>query len=248
MDRTQKKVESLRVTYVKHAAALKQTVGAEAKHLWGAITAKWPFFPNCHRIWATRPNINPLAVTTGVGPHSRCVTIMQPPDDGLQNIDPVLLAESDAACSSATAVPETLKSQAAFATDMSNTLKVPAQKVCHAKTPSISESALEKARASIKKLPQKHSFEDSILDLQCENSKSLDTHLVEERKLKKWKILIEELKLGVWTADEYRRKVAALEEDSENVSVEPVAHTTRLQSPLWDIEAGGELLSDQDDF
>jgi hypothetical protein len=118
---------------------------AEAKHLWGessffidsftvilytcptgAITAKWPFFPNCHRIWATRPNINPLAVTTGVGPHGRCVTIMQPPDDGLENIDPVLLAESDAACSSATAVPETLKSQAAFATDMSNTLKVPA--------------------------------------------------------------------------------------------------------------------------
>jgi hypothetical protein len=73
---------------------------------------------------------------------------MQPPDDGLENIDPVLLAESDAAHSSATAVPETPKSQAAFATDMSNTLKVPAQKVCHAKAPSIFESALTEGTCS----------------------------------------------------------------------------------------------------
>ncbi|KAG1859412.1 hypothetical protein C8R48DRAFT_673954 [Suillus tomentosus] len=103
----------LRVTYVKHAAALKWTVVLTMIHRWKqnisgasctfhcAITAKWPFFPNCHRIWATHPNINPSAVTTSVGPHGRCVTFMQPADDGLENIDPVLLAESNAARSSA---------------------------------------------------------------------------------------------------------------------------------------------------
>ena len=61
------------------------------------LTEQWEFFPNCHQIWATHPNINPPAVTTGVGLNGHKVTWMQPPVIEDEYIDPILSAQSHAA-------------------------------------------------------------------------------------------------------------------------------------------------------
>ena len=62
---------------------------------------EFPFFPHLHALLATHPNLNPVAVTTGVGPHgcevmnfhgssasSPSATTSSTPDE---LIDPVLL-------------------------------------------------------------------------------------------------------------------------------------------------------------
>jgi hypothetical protein len=58
----------------------------------------FPYFPELHRLFSTRPNITPIAVTTGVGPDGHRTTHYQAPDnigEGLWPepvIDPELLA------------------------------------------------------------------------------------------------------------------------------------------------------------
>ena len=88
---------------------------------------------------------------------------MQPPVIRDEYIDPVLLAQSRAANA---ALQESYNHEAN--PDIS-TPPPPSQSTIprqHMKTPSISFDAIEKAKASIKRIPQKHSFEDCILDIQ----------------------------------------------------------------------------------
>ena len=127
------------------------------------LTEQWEFFPNCHRIWATCPNINPPAVTTGVGPNGRKVTWMQPPVIGDENIDPILLAQSR------TAIEAFQQSHGHEADPGTPDPPASSQSTAprrHMKTPSISSAAIEKAKASIIRIPQKRSFEDCILEIQ----------------------------------------------------------------------------------
>ena len=56
------------------------------------IEKEFIFFPALHRIFASRPNVTPIVITTGVGPHGPKTTWIQPPGDN-SNIDPVLLNE-----------------------------------------------------------------------------------------------------------------------------------------------------------
>jgi hypothetical protein len=48
------------------------------------ITAEFEFFPRMHAMLASRPNVNPPAITTGVGPHGRNTVFIQPPE-GVSN-------------------------------------------------------------------------------------------------------------------------------------------------------------------
>jgi hypothetical protein len=147
------------------------------------ITNIVPFFPNLHRIYAARPNINPPAITTGVGPHGRRVVFMQPPDDSV--IDPVLRDQElpnsirlfgnnitndslPTAGNAATIQPATpqrenvppLRMTTAPSTPLSSSQKqVP-------KLSTATEIAMQKARESIKLIPKKCSFEEGILEIQ----------------------------------------------------------------------------------
>ena len=44
------------------------------------IEADFPFFPRLHAMLATRPNMNPPVITTGVGPNGRKIIYPQPPE------------------------------------------------------------------------------------------------------------------------------------------------------------------------
>ena len=67
-------------------------------HILDKITKDFPFFPELHRLFSTRPNITPIAVTTGVGPHGHRIIHYQAPDEVGELvrpepvIDPQLLA------------------------------------------------------------------------------------------------------------------------------------------------------------
>lgn len=58
----------------------------------GEIEREFIFFPTLHRIFASRPNVTPVVITTGVGPQGPKTVWIQPPGDN-NNIDPVLLNE-----------------------------------------------------------------------------------------------------------------------------------------------------------
>ncbi|KAI5986490.1 hypothetical protein EDD15DRAFT_2373200 [Pisolithus albus] len=53
----------------------------KARSIWDEIVQECPFFPILHCIFSSRPNITPIAVTTGVGPHGRKTVHFQPPSD-----------------------------------------------------------------------------------------------------------------------------------------------------------------------
>jgi len=63
------------------------------------ITKDFPFFPELHRLFSTRPNITPIAVTTAIGPDGPRTIHYQAPDNAggalarpEPVIDPELLA------------------------------------------------------------------------------------------------------------------------------------------------------------
>jgi hypothetical protein len=58
------------------------------------IETAFPFFPRLHAIFASRPNVTPICITTALGPNGRSTVWYQPPD---HLIDPQLLALSSPA-------------------------------------------------------------------------------------------------------------------------------------------------------
>ncbi|KAH8096942.1 hypothetical protein BXZ70DRAFT_1009277 [Cristinia sonorae] len=45
-----------------------QTTHPVIKNIWQKIVIEFPFFPSLHKFLSTRPNVVPIAVTTGLGP------------------------------------------------------------------------------------------------------------------------------------------------------------------------------------
>ncbi|KIK73644.1 hypothetical protein PAXRUDRAFT_117751, partial [Paxillus rubicundulus Ve08.2h10] len=60
------------------AASTNESTPEETRNIWDDIVSQFPFFLDLHRIWATKPNKNPIVVTTGVGPSGKRILIMQP--------------------------------------------------------------------------------------------------------------------------------------------------------------------------
>ncbi|KIJ10966.1 hypothetical protein PAXINDRAFT_85269, partial [Paxillus involutus ATCC 200175] len=60
------------------AAGPNESTPEEARNIWDNIIFQFPFFPDLHCIWATKPNKNSIVVTTGVGPSGKRTLIMQP--------------------------------------------------------------------------------------------------------------------------------------------------------------------------
>ena len=62
------------------------------------IEQEFPFFPTLHHIFASRPNVTPIVITTALRPQGQKTVWYQPPDnnstDNNSNIDPELLKES----------------------------------------------------------------------------------------------------------------------------------------------------------
>ncbi|KAG6843541.1 hypothetical protein H0H93_000688, partial [Arthromyces matolae] len=106
-NRVKGKWENLRKTYSIHAKRLYQTGAGikdgqepdeyslcyvppegpnenttiDAKNIWGEIKQEFEFFPRLHELLSTRPNVTPIAVTTGVGPYGRKTVHYQAPEN-----------------------------------------------------------------------------------------------------------------------------------------------------------------------
>lgn len=145
------------------------------------ITADFPFFPTFHRLYSTRPNVNPPVIITGVGPGGRRMVHLQPPSASErfpdELIDPTL--RNRAATPPAGMLPRRsstpisgwgsspvrsftpnhspLKENCTpFTTGSRSKVKV--------EGPNYS-AAMLKARQSIKKIPAKRSLEDTLVTL-----------------------------------------------------------------------------------
>ena len=138
------------------------------------------YFPELHQLWATCPNVNPPAITTGVGPQGRSTLYIQPLDNS--NIDPALQdppvnfshsfstnttntvpqAPLPAPFTQSNTLPSTPTSCLSSQPRMGNENETPS--VSHPK--SYLDEALVNTHTSMKKIPQKRSFEDCIIELQ----------------------------------------------------------------------------------
>lgn len=188
------------------------------------IEKDFPFFPTLHRILATRPNVNPIVVTTALGPQGMKTVWYQPPNGSIPDdlIDPVLLAQSH---TSNTPAPAPARS---FGGNVTNTVAQGSQAssvVSQApstggnrapKSSTASREALESARQLISKVPKKRSLGDTMLQIQrCSSLFSfavllshavLRENLQEQRRaahqhyiIEMRKQIMEEQKVGIWT-------------------------------------------------
>jgi len=145
------------------------------------IVSQFPFFPELHRIWATKPNKNPIAVTTGVGPLGKKTWIMQPLSSS--RADEVIKGDAvgltDLQCQEIQTLQDALNlAQQSFSPeDLSfekeNVAPLSTQSKPDPFTPSctvprsstMSQKTLMKAKERIQKVPKKQTIEDTLMDI-----------------------------------------------------------------------------------
>lgn len=233
------------------------------------IERQFPFFPRLHAIIGCRPNHIPPAITTGVGPHGRrTVHYQAPEDDGSINqpeasgvfstevaqyntfMDVMAAEQAGRLAISGTQPPETPSHDQENQPPPSTPTPRPALKRFV-----ISEEAIAKAKASIRKTSSKPTIEETLLRIQKygfyflayrdylffsrRNMSALRKKEETEVRIKDRRLLLQEFKLGIYTADEYRVKVGELEPKATGLR-------TRAASPVWDAE-DGSLPSDDSD-
>jgi len=210
------------------------------------IEKEFKFFPRLHRIFAARPNVTPIVITTGVGPQGMKKVWYRPPEEGnsLNGTEPLTPptlhtpSRTFGADITTNVTPVTISTPAATcpAIKKENLGNVTRQ---HApKASVISHGALEKAHLNIQKVPQKRSLIDTMLEMQEYVWFSITSHLLtnlsNRKRDAKWDaeareklfsqkrgFLIEELKLGVWTHDQYISKLEQLEAEITTGSSAP---------------------------
>jgi hypothetical protein len=144
------------------------------------IVSGFPFFPRLHRFLSSCTNTNPPVVVTGVGPQGRAAVhyqaparIVPPPGDDV--IDPALrdlngpnmitFPSTDSETNSTPTLSPLFPHSTLHPVDKENTS--PIVTVKKSKAPMISVSQLvENAKATIKKIPAKRTFEEMLCDLQ----------------------------------------------------------------------------------
>lgn len=136
------------------------------------IEEKWPYFPRFHRLLCTRPNIVPIAIATGVGPHGGSTVYYQgkaPPSahqagphripDHL--IDPALRAVDVNQHAPPQTPPTPPPSQRVPSGPPASASKATPNKVAQESL----AIAMQKASATIKPVSKKRTFEDRFVDM-----------------------------------------------------------------------------------
>ncbi|KAG1735302.1 uncharacterized protein EDB91DRAFT_1250517 [Suillus paluster] len=211
----------------------------EAKNLWDQIKNDFPFFPDLHHIFAARPNITPIAITTGVGPHGKKTLHMQPLSDDEDDIIFTALQVSQIrtlqdALNLAGTTHHKVSPSFETADDKENTpmfcnpvsLQTPIGK----KPPKPSlllllQDSIAKAKGCIQKLTPKCSLNDMLFDIQKANLDAVNARACDEMKLKKRQCLLEEFKAGIWDAvrSEFHYDLSAITAD---LSSEPIVFSS----------------------
>jgi hypothetical protein len=144
------------------------------------IEKDFKFFPRLHQIFASRPNVTPIVITTGLGPHGRKTVWYQPPDDELPHasgpLPPFTPIRSPSRAFGTDVTPAIVNQIAAApistpvppATFPDNSVAPPPSSSgqCAPKSSAISREAIEKARSYIEKVPQKRTLLDTLIEIQ----------------------------------------------------------------------------------
>ncbi|KAG1881285.1 hypothetical protein F4604DRAFT_1922298 [Suillus subluteus] len=200
----------------------------KTKSIWDEIVAKFPFFPVLHQILSSRPNITPIAVTTGVGPHGKKTLHFQPPSDNkdddippftpsqhmqMQSLHDILTA----AVPRRELSPSFESSQDPFVLDtLNNDIRYddgekenapPPSQVTPARRPpkpsSMSQDILERVKQCIAKVPKKRGMEEVLVELQTKNMDAINARADAEMRLKSRDLLLREFTAGIWTVEQY---------------------------------------------
>ncbi|KAF8888942.1 hypothetical protein CPB84DRAFT_1849501 [Gymnopilus junonius] len=169
---------------------------------------------------AVQPSATPPAVTTGVRPSGWQTLYLQPPTPSEQEVN-----DLDACITTPTVMLVTqISSIIAPVLLVTQMLLITTPAVTIAETPSVQSfgtplsvnpsptqprhgpwtlTLSQAAKANIKKLPQKCSLEDHIIDIQEKNIAASEHWEAKEQALKKHRLLMEEFKCGIWTAQQY---------------------------------------------
>ncbi|KAG6904569.1 hypothetical protein DXG01_009009 [Tephrocybe rancida] len=209
-DGAMKETDEFSVCYIPPEGP-DQSATVEAQNIWDEINKDFPFFPNLHRFLSTRPNVTPIAVTTGVGPSGGKTVHYQAPEGYDEPSQPTFKPDTD---------PDTNIDPFLPATPDKENI-APIQTPAQGPKPltfgsAMLDAAIAKASSSIKKMPQKRSIEDTFLVMQKRTIKMSAAHMTEESLQKQRKLdlaerdfCLHEFTAGLITADEYCKAIEA---------------------------------------
>ncbi|KAG1764981.1 hypothetical protein EDD22DRAFT_845578 [Suillus occidentalis] len=173
--------------------------------------SQFRFFPVLHRILSSHPNVTPIAIPTGIGPHGKKTVHFQVPSDD----------EGDEVGFSAD------QDQQSQMLTLHGVLKAEATRCKPPKALSLSQSSVEKARHCISKVPEKRSLDETLMDMQRASLEAIGAHAAVDLCLQECQILLKEFEAGIWDVDKYQAKLSELSGTSEK----PEKHTR--YSPDW---------------
>ncbi|KAF8152473.1 hypothetical protein B0H34DRAFT_663721 [Crassisporium funariophilum] len=203
-----------------------------AVNIWKEIEKEFPFFPTLHCIYAYRPNVTPIVITTALGPQGSRTVWYQPPDNN-SNIDPRLLNKGPRE------VAQTPQQERSFGNDADIAVKqnVPGPTPGPQRGPkpsSAARDAMENACQTVSKVPQKRSLADTLMEIQRENLAAQKSQNQSHINLELRKQIIDKVKVGLWTIEEAQKKIKALKNDH---SPRPKKHQRKAVcevSPDWE--------------
>ncbi|KZT27137.1 hypothetical protein NEOLEDRAFT_1176927 [Neolentinus lepideus HHB14362 ss-1] len=234
------------------------TTEEKEKNLWYAIVAEWPFFPRFHKILAGCPNVTPIASCTGPN-GAKTLHVQSPssrPDSLRSDIETqrelrTLLRElgkspQDVCGISLEDVLDLTERQqpadvirAPSSTPGGKKNTQPEQPVGQPRLPKVSKMAAAvlnndmETPGATKKASYKRTIEETVLDINHQIMIERNRRARALLNLENRKLLLEELKVGVWSVQEYREKVECLEKDSDSAVTENML-PPREHSLPWD--------------
>ncbi|KAF8802078.1 hypothetical protein BYT27DRAFT_7048271, partial [Phlegmacium glaucopus] len=212
------------------------------------IEKDFKFFPRLHRIFALRPNVTPIVITTALGPQGWKTVWYQSPDNTPTShaTNTVVPTNGPPPSTPAHSTPAHSPS-CTFGTDVTQAvinetpdilLSTPATLVlpldssarCAPKSSGVSWEAIEKAHSYIEKVPQKRTLLDTLIELQEKNTKMWNDEMKEKLLIQKQAHVLEEFKLGLVDKEQYLEKIAELDGGSRPAKCQD----THQFSPNWD--------------
>ncbi|KAI5986741.1 hypothetical protein EDC04DRAFT_2823910 [Pisolithus marmoratus] len=75
---------------------------------------------------------------------------------------------------------------------------------------SSSSGSIDKAKQWISLVPKKHSFEETLLDMQHANLEAINSRARAEMCMQEHQMLLKEFEAGIWTREEYKKRLMEL--------------------------------------
>ncbi|KAJ3505378.1 hypothetical protein NLJ89_g7454 [Agrocybe chaxingu] len=214
------------------------------------IEQDFKFFPRLHRIYAARPNVTPIVLTTALGPHGRKTVWYQNPDndeavDGDAGIVPAPHPAPPvtprpappppaprAFGADVTAAAVNREPVATTAAPPVTADQAPTSSKRGPKPSSVSREAIENARNNITKIPQKRSLVDTLVEMHEKTHARWDLEAREKNATRQRQLLLEEFKAQIWTRKEYRQRLEKIEREASGSTLKAASPPAKRQRSI----------------